>query len=185
MTDPKNVGDQGFSLGDPLFDTDPSDEPLARELAVALAMLQRVRERTFAQVTDLAADQLDISVFHCLLRLETDGPMRAGVLAEAMYSDPSSVSRQVAQLVKRGLVQRLPDPEDGRACVLRVTDEGQAMVEDMRRRRTASVARIVTDWSNDDRAEFVRLLEKFVVDYEKFRPELLAALRRRLDAAAV
>ncbi|MCX5043207.1 MarR family transcriptional regulator [Aldersonia sp. NBC_00410] len=189
MTDPNRTATQDRPKSDQLGELDEgpeqAEDPLARDLAVALTKLQRVRDRTFAQMADIVADQLDIAVFHCLLRLESEGPMRAGVLAEALYADPSSVSRQVATLVKRGLVARVPDPEDGRACVLSVTDNGQAMVEDTRRRRTASVGKIVADWPTDDRADFVRLLEKFVGDYERFRPELLAALRRRLDATAV
>ena len=52
-----------------------------------------------------------------------EGPHRSNALAEAVHSDPSTVSRQIAALVKVGYVERRPDPADGRACLLAATDE--------------------------------------------------------------
>lgn len=158
-------------------------EKHADEIAAALTRLQRLRERTFAQVAAMTPDELELSAFHCLLRLASDGPMRSGALAEAVYADPSSVSRQVAQLVARGHVERMPDPVDGRASVLAVTDSGRSIVDDMQRRRAANVAQVVANWPDTDIAEFARLLDRFVTDYERARPQLLAAIRRKLGIA--
>ena len=54
--------------------------------------------------------------------LQTEGPLRAGALADCLQSDPSTVSRQVAALVKDGLLERRADPDDGRASLLVLTD---------------------------------------------------------------
>src|SRR4051812_13385102 len=45
-----------------------------------------------------------------LLKLAHVGPMRASDHAEKLCADPSTVSRQVAGMVKAGLVERQADP---------------------------------------------------------------------------
>lgn len=152
-------------------------EPFAAEIGNQMVRLQRIRDRTVAQIAAISRDELDIAAYTCLFRLLADGPMRSGALADAMYTDPSTVSRQVASLVERGLVERLADPADGRASVLAVTASGRDLVERMRDRRTANLGRVIADWSNPDRQEFVRLLAQFVDDYERHRPEMIAAIR--------
>ncbi len=152
-------------------------EPFADELGNQMVRLQRIRDRTVAQIAALSRDELDIAAYTCLFRLLSDGPMRSGALADAMYSDPSTVSRQIASLVDRGLVERLADPADGRASVLAVTSSGRDLVEHMRKRRTANLGLVIAEWSNPDRREFVRLLGQFVDDYERRRPEMIAAIR--------
>jgi hypothetical protein len=59
-----------------------------------------------------------------------DGPRRAGALADAVHSDPSTISRQIGHLVKLGYVERTADPEDGRATLLAATDEGRRVLEE-------------------------------------------------------
>lgn len=97
-----------------------------------------------------------------LMKLSHAGPMRASDLAEKLCSDPSTVSRQVAGLVKAGLVERKADPDDGRASILVPTAQGQARVDQMVEMRGRLFAPIVADWPAEDRAVFSRLLTEFV-----------------------
>lgn len=46
------------------------------------------------------------------------GPQRVSLLAEHAYSDVSTVSRQVTTLVSYGLLDKVSDPHDGRACMV-------------------------------------------------------------------
>ncbi|MGW0040685.1 MarR family winged helix-turn-helix transcriptional regulator [Rhodococcus sp. NPDC003348] len=142
--------------------------PLADRIGNDLVRLQRVRDRTIAHAK--ATDGIDPAVFACLFRLIHDGPMRSSALAEAMYTDPSTVSRQVTQLVDRGHVERQPDPTDGRASVLAVTDSGRDAAARIRALRNERLGRLLADWPVDDLREFTRLLDRFVEDYERLRP---------------
>lgn len=101
--------------------------------------------------------------------------MRSGTLAEAMFSDASTISRQVAGLVKRGLIERRADPDDGRASVLTVTDAGRELAEQLRKRRVEMLEHIVADWDRADREQLATLLRRFVDDYETARPGLLTS----------
>ena len=64
----------------------------------------------------------------CSRCVHNEGPMRAGALAECLQSDPSTVSRQVAALVKDGLLERRADPADGRASLLVLTAKADAVL---------------------------------------------------------
>ncbi|MFD4358042.1 MarR family winged helix-turn-helix transcriptional regulator [Nocardia sp. NPDC058518] len=146
-------------------------EPSIDAIAIQLVRLHRLRDRAMAQIKDRSG--IDPAGFVVLFRLVCDGPMRSGALAEAVNSDASTVSRQVAQLVERGLVVRAADPDDGRATVLEVTDHGRETADRIRSRRRNSVAIITENWSADDRALFAGLLTRFVDDYDAARPVLL------------
>ncbi|MFC9788142.1 MarR family winged helix-turn-helix transcriptional regulator [Rhodococcus sp. NPDC127528] len=147
-------------------------EPLADEIGNYLVRLQRVRDRTIAHAK--STDGIDPAAYACLFRLINDGPMRSGALAEAMYADPSTVSRQVAQLVERGHVERQADPTDGRASVLAVTDSGRAAAGRIRALRNEKLGRLLADWPLQDLEDFARLMDRFVSDYELARPTFAA-----------
>lgn len=159
------------------------DDQTIDTIAMQLTRLQRIRDRTAAQLGAWTKDGLDPAAFGTLIRLCCDGPMRSGELAAALHSDASTVSRQVAQLVGRHLVERQADPADGRATVLVVTEHGRAIAEQIRRRRNENLTKVMADWEPRNRAEFAELLRQFVDDYERTRPEMIAAMRRNWDEA--
>ncbi|MEV0336720.1 MarR family transcriptional regulator [Nocardia sp. NPDC050717] len=145
-------------------------EPAIDAIAIQLVRLHRLRDRALAQIKDHSG--IDPAGFVVLFRLVCDGPMRSGALAEAVHSDASTVSRQVAQLVERGLVRRTADPDDGRATVLEATEAGRETADRIRARRRESIAVVTEDWSSEDRAAFAALLTRFVADYDAARPAL-------------
>ena len=52
--------------------------------------------------------------------------MRITDLGEDVLLTQTGLTRLAARLVRKGLVQRVPDPDDGRATLLRLTDQGRA-----------------------------------------------------------
>lgn len=63
-----------------------------------------------------------------LFHLAARGPSRMGDLADALGASPAGLSGLVDRLARRGLVERLPDPADGRAALVALTDAGAAEV---------------------------------------------------------
>ena len=76
---------------------------------------------------DLWADaDLSDTEFTVLAHLRlTGGGMRPSACAEAIGWDSSRLAHQVGRLEKRGLVSRRTDPDDGRAVVLTLTEDGR------------------------------------------------------------
>ncbi|MFD8013829.1 MarR family winged helix-turn-helix transcriptional regulator [Streptomyces sp. NPDC058955] len=95
-----------------------------------------------------------------LALLKHHGDMRMSRLAELMAVDMSVCSRHVAHTVTHGWVERLPDPDDGRSRILRLTDEGVAMLAELDRRVTEAFARHLAEWSDDDVALLTTLLAR-------------------------
>ncbi len=117
---------------------------------------------------------LDWGAFALLAHLVKGGPRRQGELAGCAMLDPSTVSRHVAQLVKAGLVERRPDPEDGRAVHLAATPPGQATFDQVAARRDAVIAEVMAGWDLDDVEALTRLLVRLNDDFETYRPAVLA-----------
>jgi DNA-binding MarR family transcriptional regulator len=138
----------------------------ADEIGSQLVRLVRLIERVQAQYQAEHPDAVDRATYLLLVHLAKDGARRAGALAEAVHSDPSTVSRQIAQLVRLGLVERVADPADGRATLLVATDEGRRVFEENRSMRNRRIAGLLADWTDDDRHTFARLLTRFTEAFE-------------------
>ena len=146
----------------------------ADELSHQLGRLIRVVERTRAASVHATVDGLEKSHYLLLGALVLTGPRRASALADVVHSDPSTVSRQIAALVRLGWVERRVDPADRRACMLAATEIGQERFTQSRQRHNAHLVRLLADWSQADREQLACLLDRFVTDFEKYRPQFLA-----------
>lgn len=137
--------------------------------AVADNFVSLMRSFTRVRSKMLAAAAHDVEwSAHVLLRaLALDGPMRASALAERVESDPSTVSRQVAALVKEGLVERRADPEDGRACLLVPTAKAESVLREHEEIRLQHFASMLADWNEKDLRRFAALLGRFTHDFER------------------
>lgn len=146
----------------------PSEDELATAglIGTELMRLMRLVERKHAQYQSDHPDAVERATYLLLVHLVKDGPRRTGALADAVHSDPSTVSRQIAHLVRLGYAERTADPVDGRATLLAATAEGRRVFEENRRRRTEELAGMLAEWSPEDRHAFGALLARFTTDFE-------------------
>lgn len=84
---------------------------------------------------------------HPLLFAIHDGPARVTDLAARVHTDVSVVSRQVRQLEERGLITKVPDPDDGRASLVTLTSEGTELVTQVFDRSGEWMAGVLRDWT--------------------------------------
>ena len=141
--------------------------------------LVRLSRGTQAMRSHLAArgpQQVEWSTYVLLFHLVKEGPQRSSALAEAVHVDPSTVSRQVAQLVKLGLAERRADPDDGRACLLVASVEGERVWEAMQERRNRSIGAVVADWPSADVHRLTELLGRFNDGFAAHRSDILGAM---------
>jgi DNA-binding MarR family transcriptional regulator len=139
------------------------DIRVASRIGTGLAQLIRLIERAaVARGEDL--DRPSFMLLHTLVCL---GPSRVTMLAAAVHSDPSTVSRQGAHLVEMGLLERRADPADGRASLLAITDAGTALLERARQRRDDRIEAIIGSWQPAEREQFADLIDRFTAGYER------------------
>ncbi|MDT5040885.1 MAG: hypothetical protein QOE51_1870 [Actinoplanes sp.] len=116
------------------------------------------RAKGMLSVGELGAE---FSALMLLFPLRFIGPLRVTDLAEVKQADPSTVSRQVAQLVKAGLARREADQIDGRASRLAITETGMAACKQLHETRQALLSRALCDWPTARVATFVDLFREF------------------------
>lgn len=127
--------------------------PLAGALRDAIMRLNR-RLRQARPVGDLTMSQLS-----ALATLGFAGALSPRELAEQERVQPPTMTKIVAKLEERGLVQRTPHPTDGRQVVLSATETGRAAVVEHRRAGDAWLADAIGDLSVDDRETLRRAAE--------------------------
>ena len=87
-------------------------------------------------------------------------------LAARAGLDPSTVSRAVATLVDRGLVERQADPADGRATVLVLTDAGRGTLAAADRQYGDVLHRALAGWTAAEVAALAAALGRFSADID-------------------
>ena len=127
---------------------------LEREIGLLLRRSRAISARLAAELHP----DLDGAAYGLLALLQDTGPLRASDLVGRLGLDKSTVSRQVASLVDLGLVERAPDPDDGRAQVLSPSAEGSARLERIREARRARWEADMGGWSAEDVATLGELL---------------------------
>jgi MarR family transcriptional regulator, lower aerobic nicotinate degradation pathway regulator len=86
-------------------------------------------------------------------------------LARLLELDKSSVTGLVDRAERRGLVARVPSTADKRAVLVRLTDEGRALVSEAADRFGADVAAMLSHLPARDRAALSRLVSRLLVGY--------------------
>lgn len=120
-----------------------------------------VRRHDIAQMLAMDGDDLDTFTVEVLAAIEQAAPVRASRLAEQFSVTRTVVSRKVAPLLADGLVVAHPDPADGRAALLELSESGRAELERHRRYRQSVFAAVFADWDGREVKRFVAQLRRF------------------------
>jgi DNA-binding MarR family transcriptional regulator len=139
-----------------------ADATLATALRISVSRLAR-RLRVERLVPELAEPALSDTQLAALATLERHGAMTPGELAEHEKVQPPSMTRVIAALADWELVTRSPDPTDRRQVILSVTSSGRELVQQVRRRREAWLARRLAELTPQERAALLAaapILEK-------------------------
>ncbi|MFJ8645454.1 MarR family winged helix-turn-helix transcriptional regulator [Streptomyces sp. NPDC093546] len=86
------------------------------------------------------------------------GRLAQRVLGERLSLTKSTTSRLVDQLVARGWADRAPDPGDGRAQLVGLTEEGVRVAADVARRRADRLGRLLDRVPKSRRPGVIRAL---------------------------
>jgi len=141
------------------FEYEPTGLPLFRLLDAAF---DEFTDELAKRVAETSYDDLRLSHGCVFGNIDPEGS-RLTDLAERAHMTKQSVGEVTSDLEERGYLERVPDPRDGRAKIIRLTDRG---------REAQAVGRelifdIEREWA------------------ERFGAESLAALRAVLEAITV
>jgi DNA-binding MarR family transcriptional regulator len=126
---------------------------LAPQLRDAITRLNR-RVRQARPVGDLTVTQLS-----ALTSLKLAGALTPRELADTERVQPPTMTKIVAKLEERGLVQRTPHPTDGRQVILAATEGGRAVLDQFERARNEWLASRLAALSEEERDTLQRAAE--------------------------
>ncbi|MHB8234779.1 MAG: MarR family winged helix-turn-helix transcriptional regulator [Solirubrobacteraceae bacterium] len=78
-------------------------------------------------------------------RLDREGRKSIGDLATLERVRPQSMTQTIADLESEGLIERSPDPSDGRRTLVELTERGLKTLQEDRRHREGWLARTIAD----------------------------------------
>ncbi|MEV5612294.1 MarR family transcriptional regulator [Streptomyces sp. NPDC052225] len=129
---------------------------LERELTV---FLRRARASSGEMAREVHPD-LEPAAYGLLVRLDECGAQRATALAAYIGVGKATMSRQLRALEDLGLVSREPDPADGRAWLVSLTERGRENFREVRDARRMRYVRQLAGWDRLEVAELARLLHQ-------------------------
>ena len=123
--------------------------------------------RTHRRLRQEAGADLSPTLLAALGTISRHGPLTPSELADRENIQRPTATRLLGRLEEPGYVARTPDPHDGRSALVAVTPAGQALLEDLRHRKDAYLARRLRTLSADERATLRRasdILERLLED---------------------
>ena len=112
------------------------------QVAAALRVSVGLLVRRMRQIP--VEGELTLSETSALARLDRGGPTTPGALAKQEQISPQSMGATLAALQARGLIERAPDPDDGRRAVMSITDAGLALLRSRRNAKVQQLARALS-----------------------------------------
>ncbi|MEE6281559.1 MarR family winged helix-turn-helix transcriptional regulator [Georgenia sunbinii] len=106
-------------------------------------LVRRNRNLSVALARDTGLSASQVAVIGVLGGL---GEVRIAELAEELWVDPSVVSRHLGPLEKTGCIERRPDPDDGRAALIRLSTTGEEIRALVRSKRRDHLERALESW---------------------------------------
>ena len=124
---------------------------MAVRLRLAVARLQRI-------VRQQAMGGLNLAEGSCLAVIDRHGPLPLSDVASRENLSAPTITKIVTRLEGQDLIERLADPNDRRVSLVAVSRKGSALLERLRRSRTAYLDRRLHELSDDDLARLLAAL---------------------------
>ena len=134
-------------------EADPdAEETLSEAFGAVARQLREISQEA------LAAWDITPSQLRALRVLGHHGTKRLSELSDRLHIAPRSATEVVDALESRHLVQRRPDPADRRATLVELTEQGTALLADIRAARGSEAERAFDRLTPEDRDHLTRIL---------------------------
>lgn len=137
----------------PEADTTLTDAAAQLRLGI-VRTARRLRQEAAAEASGLTPTSTA-----ALATIERHGPLTPSELAELERVKRPTVTRTLGCLEREGLVERTPDPSDGRSSLVSVNGAGRERLRRLRGRKNAYLARRMRDLPAEDVAALERAAE--------------------------
>jgi DNA-binding MarR family transcriptional regulator len=118
--------------------------------------------RTARRLRQEAAEEtggMTATAVSALATINRSGPLTPSEIADIERVKRPSMTRTLGCLEREGLIERTPDPEDGRSFLVGINDAGRERMARLRRRKNAFLARRLRDLSAEEVETLARAAE--------------------------
>src|ERR671918_1252422 len=112
--------------------------------------------RTARRMRQESGTDLSPSLTAALSTVERHGPLIPSELAARERIQRPTATRVLARLEEQGLIERMPDPRDGRSSLVTASKAGRDLLAELRTRKTAFLAARIDSLSAEERATLDR-----------------------------
>jgi DNA-binding MarR family transcriptional regulator len=136
----------------------PADTPLtdtASHLRNAIVRTARRLRQEGAEATG----GMTATAVSALATINRSGPLTPSEIAEIERVKRPSMTRTLGCLEREGLIERTPDPDDGRSSLVAINDKGRDRMARLRSRKNAFLARRLRDLTPEEVETLARAAE--------------------------
>lgn len=137
-------------------------------LRIEAAMVELGRMTRSGHADRLRCERAGVEVTGAAQRLiyylMENGAMRLSELARRTETDPGILTRQVNAMERQGLVERRPDPSDGRAALVHMLPKGRRIAQRLREVQDEVLGGQLAAWSPSDLERAADLMERLIRD---------------------
>ncbi|MDX3381932.1 MarR family transcriptional regulator [Streptomyces niveiscabiei] len=146
-------------------------EVIEIERALTRITYLSTRARQHDRLMAVAGVPLDRAAVALLRQVADSDPLRPGELAQRLGVEASHVTRTVQQLQKSGYVTRVPDPRDGRAQRIQLTEAGEGAVGRIRAASQRGMQLALAEWTPQELEQLAGLFHRMVDDFLAYSVE--------------
>ncbi|PRZ36615.1 DNA-binding MarR family transcriptional regulator [Antricoccus suffuscus] len=139
---------------------DPEDTDALDDIVRSLLSVVRAVHKGFESMA------LDKGALMVLTSIRHFDKSRPSSVAEFCGLDISTISRHIKKLEEDDLVERSPDPADGRAHLMRLSAKGSAMLAHAEHVRREELGSAISGWNEEDRRELRAILGRLAADLQ-------------------
>lgn len=140
----------------------PETSSIEDVITFRLQRLVSIGDRAGHQWSERMFD-LSLNEWRLLALVKARAPARAGDIADLLVMDKSQTSRVIKVLLGKGLIENMPDPDDGRAVSLKTTEKANLLYQAVFEEVMRSNERILAPLSEEEVRAFDRILDKLIV----------------------
>jgi DNA-binding MarR family transcriptional regulator len=137
---------------------DPERDEVISALGAQLGALLTAGKSLHRVAASELHPELQPAAYHVARWLSTAGPTTPAAVADGVGMDRSAVSRLLRELREFGLVEMVPDPEDGRSRIISLTPDAAAKLSQVRAYNRSEFVRRTAGLGIDELRELTRLL---------------------------
>lgn len=126
-------------------------------------LLRRAHQRTSASFSvALSSAGLTPAQFFAMARLRERGELSQNLLGRMSAMDPATIQGVIKRLSERGNIERLPDPNDRRRMILRLTPQGKKLIDSLLGAVEAATTQVLSPLSAEEQRDLRDYLQRIV-----------------------